>query len=212
MASRLSASRAAVPTASHPLPWQSRDTTGTPVPPDGFRSLMSAFPAGVAVVTTYGSDGEPRGLTCTSLASVTAEPPILSICLTTRGETLQALCDRGAFAVNLLHDRARHTAEVFAKPVADRFAHTEWQPSPEVGMPWLTDDAFATAECEVTHLAEVGDHTLVLGLVTGVVRRAGAPLLYGAHRFASWPGGELPGLHHSTALSTVAAGAPDASG
>ncbi|WP_079193872.1 flavin reductase family protein [Streptomyces sp. CB02923] len=206
MASRLSASHAAVPDASRLLPWQHRDTVGTPVPLDGFRALMSAFPAGVAVITTYGSDGDPRGLTCTSLASVTAEPPILSVCLNTRGETLQALCDRGAFAVNLLHDRARHTAEVFAKPVADRFAHTEWQPSPEAGLPWLTDDAFATAECEVAHLAEIGDHTLVLGLVTGVVRAAGTPLLYGAHRFAAWPGGELPEFRRDTALPTVAAG------
>lgn len=205
MASRLPASRAAAPTAPRPLPRQTRHTTRTPVPRDTFRSLMSAFPAGVAVITTYGPDGGPRGLTCTSLASVTADPPILSVCLTTRGETLQALRGHGAFAVNLLHDQGRDTAEVFAKPVADRFAHTAWQPSPGAGLPQLTDDAFATADCEVTHLTEVGDHTLVLGQVTGVAQAPGTPLLYGAQRFASWPGGMLAGPGRAPAAPGTAA-------
>lgn len=41
-------------------------------------------------------------------------------------------------------------------------------------------------------LVEVSDHTLVVGAVTGVTQQAGTPLLYGARRFASWPGGDVP--------------------
>lgn len=44
----------------------------------------------------------------------------------------------------------------------------------------------------MTELVEVSDHTLVVGAVTGVTQQAGTPLLYGARRFASWPGGEVP--------------------
>ncbi|ARF54284.1 flavin reductase family protein [Streptomyces gilvosporeus] len=205
MASRLPLSPAAR-TAPPPVRWETAEDGPAPVPVNDFRSLMSTFPAGVAVVTTHGPDGRPRGLTCTSLASVTAEPPILSVCLTTRGETLQALRGCGAFAVNLLHERARHTAETFAKPVPDRFAHTVWQPAPETGLPWLSEDAFATAECQVAHLAEIGDHTLVLGLVTGLVQVTGTPLLYGAHRFASWPGGDIPAPQHLAGPAPVRAG------
>ncbi|MGW7578723.1 flavin reductase family protein [Streptomyces sp. NPDC054765] len=209
MVSRLPVPPASARPAPRPLRWESPGQSRPPVPADGFRSLMSGFPAGVAVVTTYGPDRLPRGLTCTALASVTADPPILSVCLTTRGETLQALRTCGMFAVNLLHDRARHTAEVFAKPVADRFARTGWQPSPTAGLPWLSDDAFATAECQVAHLAEVGDHTVVLGLVTGLVQVPGTPLLYGAHRFASWPGGEIPGPQWLPEAPALQATAPD---
>ncbi|AWN28680.1 flavin reductase family protein [Streptomyces libani] len=178
--------------ASLPPPPSAPDTATRPVPADDFRSLMGAFPTGVAVITTYGTDDRPRGLTCSSLSSVTTAPPTLSVWLTTRGETLGALREYGAFAVNLLHDRGQRAGEVFAHPVADRFSQVGWRRSPEAGLPWLADDAFAVAECRVTKLVEVSDHTLVVGAVTGVTQDPGTPLLYGARRFASWPGGEAP--------------------
>ncbi|MEU8916036.1 MULTISPECIES: flavin reductase family protein [Streptomyces] len=178
--------------ASLPPPSSAPDTATRPVPADDFRSLMGAFPTGVAVITTYGTDDRPRGLTCSSLSSVTTAPPTLSVWLTTRGETLGALREYGAFAVNLLHDRGQRAGEVFAHPVADRFSQVGWRRSPEAGLPWLADDAFAVAECRVTKLVEVSDHTLVVGAVTGVTQDAGTPLLYGVRRFASWPGGEAP--------------------
>ncbi|WP_435602554.1 flavin reductase family protein [Streptomyces sp. bgisy130] len=178
--------------ASLPPPSSAPDTATRPVPADDFRSLMGAFPTGVAVITTYGADDRPRGLTCSSLSSVTTAPPTLSVWLTTRGETLTALREYGAFAVNLLHERGERAGEVFAHRVADRFAQVGWRRSPDAGLPWLADDAFAVAECRVTKLVEVSDHTLVVGAVTGVTQLPGTPLLYGARRFASWPGGEVP--------------------
>ncbi|MFI2262968.1 flavin reductase family protein [Streptomyces tubercidicus] len=178
--------------ASLPPPPSAPDTATRPVPAEDFRSLMGAFPTGVAVITTYGADDRPRGLTCSSLSSVSTAPPTLSVWLTTRGETLQALRAYGAFAVNLLHDRGERAGEVFAHQVPDRFAQVGWRRSPGAGLPWLVEDAFAVAECRVTQLVEVSDHTLVVGAVTGVTQHAGTPLLYGARRFASWPGGEVP--------------------
>src|SRR5439155_979792 len=49
--------------------------------PDRFRAMMSAFPTGVAVVTTTDADGRPHGMTCSSVCSVTLEPPTLLVCL-----------------------------------------------------------------------------------------------------------------------------------
>ncbi|MEV8536208.1 flavin reductase family protein [Streptomyces sp. NPDC051211] len=164
-----------------------------PVPLDHFRSMMSAFPSGVSVITTYDENGFPRGLTASSLASVTAEPPTVSVCLNTGGDTLQALREHGSFAVNLLHDRGRRAAGVFATPNTDRFAQVEWRPSPGLGLPWLIEDAFVTAECQVAGMLEIGTHTLVLGSVVEVAQEAGTPLMYGGRRFANWPGGEMPG-------------------
>ncbi|MGW4891927.1 flavin reductase family protein [Kitasatospora sp. NPDC004240] len=152
-----------------------------------FRSLMSSFPAGVAVVTSTGRDGSPRGVTCTSLSSVALDPPTLLVCLKTGGSTLEAVRGRGWFAVNLLNARARATAEVFSSPVADRFADVRWSPTAAARLPWLYEDALAVAECAVTRLEAVGDHTVVLGEVTGVRLRPDVPLLYGLRRFAVWP-------------------------
>lgn len=153
---------------------------------DAYRALMSAFPTGVSVVTTVGADGLPRGLTCSSLASVTLRPPTLLVCVHAGSSTLAALRTGGWFAVNLLHARARETAELFSAPVADRFSQVAWAPSRASGLPLLVQDAFAVAECRVTRALNVADHVVVLGEVASVDRTPDAPLLYGMRRFAAW--------------------------
>ncbi|MFF4037019.1 flavin reductase family protein [Streptomyces sp. NPDC001816] len=150
---------------------------------------MSSFPTGVAVVTGTGRDGAPRGVTCSSLSSVALDPPTLLVCLKTRGSTLELIRTQEWFAVNLLHARARATAEVFSSPVADRFAHVRWRPTGTAGLPWLYEDALAVAECAVTGLYAVGDHTVVLGEVEGVELQPDVPLLYGMRQFSVWPAG-----------------------
>ncbi|TMR99138.1 flavin reductase family protein [Nonomuraea basaltis] len=153
---------------------------------DDYRALMGSFPTGVAVVTSTGADGFPRGLTCSSLTSVAVSPPTLLICLHTRSSTLEALCRSGRFAVNLLRAEGRRVAELFSRPVDDRFAHVTWAFSEANGQPVLVEDAVAFAGCRVTRSLLVGDHAVVLGEVTDVTRAAGVPLLYGLRRFAAW--------------------------
>lgn len=155
---------------------------------DDYRRLMSSFPTGVAVVTAIDPAGQPHGLTCTSLTSVTLDPPTLLVCLNIRSGTLAAIRTGGCFAVNLLHERARRAAEVFSSPVPDRFDQVDWQPSPWTGQPWLHDTALAMAECVVVDLTVVGDHAVVFGEVAHVEQTADLPLLYGMRRFSGWPG------------------------
>lgn len=159
---------------------------------DDFRSLMSAFPTGVSVVTSVGVDGLPRGLTCSSLASVTVEPPTLLVCLNKYSTTLAALEISGRFAVNLLHHEGRRAARIFADPAVDRFGLVPWDFSPAGGMPRLIEDAFAFAECMVTRILRVGDHAVIVGMVTHAERQEASPLLYGMRAFASWH--DLPAL------------------
>jgi flavin reductase (DIM6/NTAB) family NADH-FMN oxidoreductase RutF len=152
-----------------------------------YRELMSAFPTGVSVVTAIDGDGRPWGLTCSSLSSVTVDPPTLLVCVTTRSPTLAVVQASGFFAVNLLHSRARRAAQVFATRTADRFAQVEWQRSGPAGLPHLMDDAFATADCRVIGEVAVGDHTVVLGEVGEITQTSDDPLLYGLRRFTAWP-------------------------
>src|SRR5687767_9846810 len=42
-----------------------------------FFAIMSAFPTGVAIVTTLDADGQPRGLTTNAVCAVSADPPLL---------------------------------------------------------------------------------------------------------------------------------------
>ncbi len=153
--------------------------------------LMSSFPTGVAVITAVGADRRPHGLTCTSLTSVTLDPPTLLVCLNLRSGTLGALREAGAFAVNLLHARARRTAAIFASRSADRFEQVSWRPHGESGVPWLVRDAFALAECLVVDDRMFGDHAIVVGEVAQIAHAPDVPLLYGHRRFADWPAEEL---------------------
>lgn len=150
-----------------------------------YRDLMSCFPTGVSIVTAVDSDGSPQGMTCTSLTSVTVTPPTLLVCLRIDSATLRAVRHSGAFAVNLLHCDSRATAELFAAPCPDRFARTQWRMS-AANLPWLVEDAFAIAECQVRHLIDVGEHTVVLGAVEALVQDSANPLLYGLRQFAAW--------------------------
>jgi flavin reductase (DIM6/NTAB) family NADH-FMN oxidoreductase RutF len=152
--------------------------------PADYRDLMSAFPTGVAVVTSMDSSGQPRGMTCSSLSSVTLAPPTLLTCLRTDSGTLGAVRHHGGFAVNLLHARGRAAAELFSSAAQDRFGLVRWRPSCS-GLPWLVADAFALAECTVSGMAEVGDHTVVFGAVEKVTMVRDTPLLYGMRRFSA---------------------------
>lgn len=94
--------------------------------------------------------------------------------------------------MNLLHHRARGTAELFSSPVPDRFGRVLWSRS-AAGLPWLTEDAFAVADCRVAEDREMGDHAMVLGHVRQVTRTVDTPLLYGLRQFSAWsPTGHNP--------------------
>ncbi|MER7702100.1 flavin reductase family protein [Kitasatospora sp. NPDC097605] len=153
---------------------------------DEFRTMMSGFPTGVAVTTTY-LDGVPRGMTCSSMCSVTLEPPTLLVCLRVGSPTLEAIVKSGAFAVNLLHESARETARLFASGNPDRFDLIDWESAPDSAGPHLVRDAGTVADCEVALTQRVGDHVTVFGGVRRITDRdPRPPLLYGLRQFRSW--------------------------
>lgn len=143
---------------------------------------MNGYYTGITVVTSVDAEGRPHGLTCNSLVSVALDPPTLLVCLDNRTGTLAAVRECGAFAVNLLAERGRAAAEVFASRRPDRFAAVQWERSAS-GLPRLVDDAFAVAECKVTDMHTVGDHVVVFGLVQDIDGEPASPLLYGMREF-----------------------------
>lgn len=181
---------------------QPADRTGRAGPPADLRTLMAAFPTGVSVVTASGRDGTSRGMTCTSLCSVSLDPPVLLVCLRCGSPTLEAVVESGLFAVNLLHAQARPTAELFASGAPDRFERVVWQAGEGAAGPHLTHSSHTVADCLVIGAHAVGDHTVVLGKVAAVTPvRDRRPLLYGLRHYASWPGIDLSSFRESTGVS-----------
>lgn len=156
------------------------------------RPFMATFPAGVGVITAREPGGPLRGMTCTSICSVALEPPTLLVCLRRDSLTLGAVLASSGFALNLLHDEARATAEIFASSVPDRFAQVAWHLPSACKGPHLVNDAHSVADCQVVHAETFGDHVIVFGEVLQIAQqREVLPLLYGLRRYIRWPGNEV---------------------
>ena len=67
-----------------------------------FRAVLGSFPTGVTIVTTVGSDGAPRGLTCNAVCSVSAEPPLLLFCIGKKAGSVSSCLETKAFVEDLL--------------------------------------------------------------------------------------------------------------
>jgi flavin reductase (DIM6/NTAB) family NADH-FMN oxidoreductase RutF len=151
-----------------------------------FCAIMGAFPTGVAVVTTLDADGEPRGLTTNALCSVSAEPPLLLVCVDRESRTLPALQHSKRFVVNFLAERRVELARLFASKAEDKFATVTWEPGLG-GMPCLREDSLAYAECETEQELEAGDHVVLTGLVVGGMAPdpESVPILYFRRSYSS---------------------------
>ena len=150
-----------------------------------YRDIMAGFPKGVTVVTAFGADREPTGLTVTACCSVSLQPRLLLVCIDRGANTLRAVQAAGGFTVNFLAAGEAGASARFAAPDIDRFAGIHWQP-PETDSagPILVDIATAHIECRVIQAIEAGDHWVFLGeALTGARRPEARPLLHWNRRY-----------------------------
>jgi flavin reductase (DIM6/NTAB) family NADH-FMN oxidoreductase RutF len=131
-----------------------------------FFALMSAFPTGVTIVSTLDESGQPRGLTCTMTCSVSAEPPLLLVCIDKQSNTLPALRHTGRFVVNYLRDGRAELSNRFATHSPGKWTGVAWKPSKH-GIPCLHVDSLAYAECRIVNNVGSGDHVIFVGRVEG---------------------------------------------
>ncbi|WP_328498105.1 flavin reductase family protein [Streptomyces sp. NBC_00414] len=150
--------------------------------PDLLRSVFRQHAAGVAVITARGDEG-PVGFTATSLASVSAEPPLISFGIGTGASSWPAISRTDHVGVHVLGEHQQELAATFARSGADRFGEpTAWREGPE-GVPVL-DDVLAWLVCRIVTRVPAGDHRVVLAeVLLGDPAGAGRPLLYHQGRF-----------------------------
>jgi flavin reductase (NADH) len=154
-----------------------------------FLAIMSAFPTGVAIVTTLEPDGTPRGLTTNAVTSVSADPPILLVCVDRNSRTLPALLHTKRFVVNFMRSDHEEICRLFASKADDKFARVMWTPG-EGGVPILHEGAVAHAECVTLEELEMGDHVVVTGQVVGGSAPAAddVPIVYFRRSYTPAPG------------------------
>ena len=147
--------------------------------PNLFREAMSRFATGVTVVTAC-RDGDRFGITASSFASVSIDPPLVLVCISRGLHTHAAIEHSRAFAVNILGIHQLEVGRRFAglTPEAeDRFRGLSWSVG-GTGAP-LLDDSLASLDCRLHASHEGGDHTIFVGeVVNARVSGEEPPLLY----------------------------------
>lgn len=152
-----------------------------------FRQLLGRFATGVSVVTARRADGVPVGMTASSLASVSLDPPLLLVSVDRSNDMYAALQTAPHFAVNILAFDQEALSRAFAAVAPNRFDGVGYRESRR-GVP-LLDGALAHVECDKHSSVPAGDHTVFFGLVTGGTVTDRRPLLYYRGGYASLGGG-----------------------
>lgn len=143
-----------------------------------FKDAMSRWTSGVTVVSSA-LDGTWKGTTASSFTSVSAEPPLVLICLSHRLYTREFLIKSGVFAVNVLAQEQVEIGKLFAgmnPDVADRFANRNCFTA-ETGSPIFPNN-LAWFDCKIVNRYEEGDHTIFIGQVLICDARDGESLVY----------------------------------
>jgi flavin reductase (DIM6/NTAB) family NADH-FMN oxidoreductase RutF len=156
------------------------------IEPQRFREVMSSFPSGVVVLTAFGQDWQPRGLTVSAFCAVSLEPPLALACIDKTSNTLPAVQHTGGFTANVLAAGREPLARRMATKVTDKFDTISWRrPQSPIGGPILEDDSAAYAVCTLRDTIEAGDHWILIGLVTEGAHREGVtPMIFSRRGYA----------------------------
>lgn len=153
------------------------------VDPELFRSAMRQFPSGVTVVTARDAADRPHGFTASSFCSVSLEPALVLVCLSTAANSYPAFSRCGTFAVSILRHDQQDLAERFSRKGADKFADGGFVPTRR--QLHAVDDAVCVLECTTYARYPAGDHVVIIGEVQDVTVNGGDPIVYFDRRFGS---------------------------
>lgn len=147
-----------------------------------FRDAMARVAAGVGVLTVRDGAGDDRGITVTSVSSVSLDPPMVLVCVKRGGSIHDAVEGSDGWALNMLADDqimlARYAARHRRRGERDDF--TAWARGRGTTGALLFTGGVAAVECAPHRFVQAGDHSVAIGRVISVpARMAGRqPLVY----------------------------------
>jgi flavin reductase (DIM6/NTAB) family NADH-FMN oxidoreductase RutF len=159
------------------------------VDPSEYKNSLRKFASGVGLVTVA-TNGNLHGMTVSSFASLSLDPPLVVACLENGSRTRAMVFESRAFSVNILAAHQTHIARAFAAAGPKTFDGLAFH-SGRKGAP-LLDDAIAWIECDVQEIVDGGDHDIVVGEVMSCTANEGTPLLYFDRHYHSFEGMDDP--------------------
>lgn len=153
------------------------------IAPSVFREALGHFATGITVMTTMDPELGRYGVTATSFASLSLDPPLVQWSLRNDAFSLPIFLRAGGFAVNILATDQEEVSRRFATADIDRFAGLDLETGLS-DMP-LIRGAATWIECSLETTLPGGDHTILVGRVLRARTFARLPLLH-------WRGDYLP--------------------
>src|SRR5580765_3772062 len=138
-----------------------------PVTSTEFRRALGHFATGVTVITVEREPGQVHGMTANSFASVSLDPPLVSVCVDHRARTLPLLKEKQRFGVNVLKQDQQAFSEFFAQIEQS----SEGLQRIGISFRWtedripLIEDVLCQLSCKVSSLHVAGDHAIVIAEV-----------------------------------------------
>jgi flavin reductase len=160
---------------------------GQGIDPARFRDAMSRVAAAVHIVTTIGPAGL-AGITATSVASITDDPPMMLFCINKTSPSAVRLIENGVFCINTLAPSHEALADIFAgrtgPHLGERFAGGEWTKL-ITGAPVLRRAA-AAFDCRLVEAKSVMTHYVIIGAVEAAdFGREGGNLSYARRQYGT---------------------------
>lgn len=154
-----------------------------------FRAAMASFPSGVTIVTTADEQGTWWGFTATSFCSLSAEPPLVLVCLAKGAQCYPVFLAAESWVIQVVPHHQAELALRFATRGADKFAGADFVPNSS-GHPVL-DGSCVVLECDAFARYDGGDHTILVGQVTESHVQDDAPAVYFRRDFHILPSSDL---------------------
>ncbi|GAB1611253.1 uncharacterized protein LOC115209929, partial [Argonauta hians] len=145
------------------------------VTPERYRGMMRKLPQAVVLITTAiwrpdCNSWVKRGITCSSLLSISLQPPIVSFCLHKHSHLSKFLYQSQQFAVNFIGGQEVKCADIFSRVPAkdeDQFSGVSHFLTKE-GIPVLNDAS--TFLCKVCAIHNIEDRSVWYGQVTDLLQ------------------------------------------
>ena len=129
-----------------------------------FRHVMGGFATGITVVSCLDETGNPVGLTVNSFASVSLDPPLVSICIDRGTTSFPAFMQCDGIAVSILSADQKDISMRFSDPRAKRWGVIDHDTGNHSGCP-IIKNPLGWLEASVVNRYDGGDHIIILAKV-----------------------------------------------
>ncbi|MCZ1006984.1 flavin reductase family protein [Streptomyces lydicus] len=145
-----------------------------------FRDVLGRFCTGVTIIAGV-HEGQPMGFACQSFASLSLEPPLVSVAVAQSSVSGRRIEESGSFCATVLRADQAELCRRFGRSGADKFAGVAWDPAEVTGSPRV-GGGLAWVDCRIESVVPAGDHRIVIGRVMDLSAPEeggdGAPLLF----------------------------------